>query len=232
MTENNNYYEVEKIMDRRIVKGKKEYLIKWKGYPENQSTWEPNSHLTYIQELVKKFNEEYNNKGNGNDNNKIKSNNKKKEKKEMINLEEKNIKNIKNKEKEKEDEKEKEKEKEEEKYKEKEKEKNKDKEESEKEKEKGKEKGKFNKLIGKKRKMSEKELKEVRLDNNNEAVFQVDQTLEKIIAIKLENKNLIAVVERRTKKGEINKEIMSTEDLKKTNPWILIDFYENKIRFT
>ena len=80
--------------------------------------------------------------------------------------------------------------------------------------------------------MSEKELKEVRLDNNNEAVFQVDQTLEKIIAIKLENKNLIAVVERRTKKGEINKEIMSTEDLKKTNPWILIDFYENKIRFT
>ena len=214
MTENNNYYEVEKIMDRRIVKGKKEYLIKWKGYPENQSTWEPNSHLTYIQELVKKFNEEYNNKGN--DNNKIKSNNKKKEKKETIIIEE----NIKNKEKEKEDEKEKEKNK------------GKEEKEKEKEKEKGKEKGKINKLIGRKRKMSEKEIKEVRLNNNNETVFQVDQSLEKIIAIKLENNNLIAVVERRTKKGEINKEIMSTEDLKKTNPWILIDFYENKIRFT
>ena len=203
MTENNNYYEVEKIMDRRIVRGKKEYLIKWKGYPESQSTWEPNSHLTYIQELVKKFNEQYNSNGNGNGNNsnKIKSPNikkEKKEKKEKINIEEKDVKNN-------------------------EKDKNKDKEE--------KEKDVVNKLIGKKRKMSEKELKEVRLNNNNETVFQVDQSLEKILAIKLENNNLIAVVERRTKEGEINKEIMSTEDLKKTNPWILIDYYENKIRF-
>ena len=80
--------------------------------------------------------------------------------------------------------------------------------------------------------MSEKELKEVRLNNNNnEPLFQVDLSLEKVTAIKLENKNLIAVVERRTKKGDINKEIMSTEDLKKINPWILIDYYENKIRF-
>ena len=29
----------------------------------------------------------------------------------------------------------------------------------------------------------------------------------------------------------ILKEIMSTEELKKTNPWILIDYYEGKIKF-
>ena len=56
-----NYYEVEKIIDRRIKKGKKEYLIKWKGYSENESTWEPLSHLKYIQEHVKEFNIQYNN---------------------------------------------------------------------------------------------------------------------------------------------------------------------------
>ena len=78
--------------------------------------------------------------------------------------------------------------------------------------------------------MSEKELKEVRL-NSNGALFQVDQSLEKILAIKLDNKILIAVVERRMKNGKINKEIMSTEDLRKTNPWILIDYYEDKIKF-
>ena len=33
------------------------------------------------------------------------------------------------------------------------------------------------------------------------------------------------------KNGKIDKEIMSTEDLKKINPWILIDYYEDKIKF-
>ena len=55
----NNFYEVEKIIDRRIVKGKKEYLIKWKGYPESQSTWEPISHLTNIKDMVKEFDDNF-----------------------------------------------------------------------------------------------------------------------------------------------------------------------------
>ena len=56
----NNYYEVEKILDKRIVRGRKEYLIKWKGYSEKESTWEPLPHLKYIQDIVKKFDEQYN----------------------------------------------------------------------------------------------------------------------------------------------------------------------------
>ena len=50
-----NLYEVENILKKRIIKGKKEYLIKWKGYPENESTWEPLSHLRYIQYMIKEF---------------------------------------------------------------------------------------------------------------------------------------------------------------------------------
>ena len=181
----NNFYEVEKIIDRRIVKGKKEYLIKWKGYPESQSTWEPISHLKYIQNLVDIFNEQYNNyKSSSKDNNKDKKAKNSKDK----NNKEKNIKEKSNK---------------------------KENEKINKEiivdpkKDKV---GKENKLIGKKRKTSE--LKEVRL-NGNEVIFEVDQSLEKILAIKLENKGLIAVVERREKNGKTNKEIMTTEELKK-----------------
>ena len=56
-------------------------------------------------------------------------------------------------------------------------------------------------------------------------------SLEKILTVKLDNKALIAVVERRLKTGKTLKEIMNTEELKKTNPWILIDYYEGKIKF-
>ena len=59
----------------------------------------------------------------------------------------------------------------------------------------------------------------------------MDQSLEKILTVKLDNKALIAVVERRLKTGKTLKEIMNTEELKKTNPWILIDYYEGKIKF-
>ena len=34
-------YRVEKILDRRTHKGKKQVLIKWKGYPDTYNSWEP-----------------------------------------------------------------------------------------------------------------------------------------------------------------------------------------------
>ena len=35
------FYNIEKILDRRKINGKFEYKIKWEGYPMSQSTWEP-----------------------------------------------------------------------------------------------------------------------------------------------------------------------------------------------
>ena len=38
-------YEVEKVLDKRKHYGKIQYLIKWKGYPHSESSWEPESNL-------------------------------------------------------------------------------------------------------------------------------------------------------------------------------------------
>jgi hypothetical protein len=38
-------YKVEEILDSRETKGKWEYLIKWKGYGPEESTWEPKANF-------------------------------------------------------------------------------------------------------------------------------------------------------------------------------------------
>ena len=48
-------WEVEKILDHRLVKGNKEYLVRWKGYSEDETSWEPPEHLENSQELLLKF---------------------------------------------------------------------------------------------------------------------------------------------------------------------------------
>lgn len=37
--------QVEKIVDTRTRAGKQEFLIKWKGYPSIENTWEPRESL-------------------------------------------------------------------------------------------------------------------------------------------------------------------------------------------
>jgi Chromo (CHRromatin Organisation MOdifier) domain len=48
-------FEVEAILDKRILRRKPQYLIKWVGYPLHDATWEPLDHVTNAQELIKEF---------------------------------------------------------------------------------------------------------------------------------------------------------------------------------
>lgn len=48
-------FEVEKIDDHK-VKGKTTlFYVKWKGYPDEENTWEPKSNLAHAAELLKEY---------------------------------------------------------------------------------------------------------------------------------------------------------------------------------
>lgn len=50
-------YEVERIIGKRNEEDREFYLVKWKGYPQNESTWEPIDNLWKVKKMIRKYNE-------------------------------------------------------------------------------------------------------------------------------------------------------------------------------
>jgi len=51
-------YVVEKIVAKRLRRGKVEYQLKWEGYPDSENTWEKEED-TNCQELIAEFEKEW-----------------------------------------------------------------------------------------------------------------------------------------------------------------------------
>jgi hypothetical protein len=52
-------YEVEEILDSKIVRNKLRYLVSWVGYAPNDRTWEPAEHLANSPEAVERYHARY-----------------------------------------------------------------------------------------------------------------------------------------------------------------------------
>src|SRR5882724_11776806 len=48
-------YKVELILDSRILQGKLEYLVRWKGYGIEEDKWRPSEDVKGVRRLVSKF---------------------------------------------------------------------------------------------------------------------------------------------------------------------------------
>lgn len=53
--EKDRLYTVEKILNKKKEGNKVKYLVKWEGYPMEDSTWEPEENLEYVQGLIDEF---------------------------------------------------------------------------------------------------------------------------------------------------------------------------------
>jgi len=52
-------WEVERILNKRKVRGKDKYLVCWKGFTAESDTWEERENLENAKEAIKEFEKEY-----------------------------------------------------------------------------------------------------------------------------------------------------------------------------
>ena len=70
------------------------------------------------------------------------------------------------------------------------------------------------------------------IENGYKKTYTIDDSLKTVVTVKQQNQKLMAVVDKMENNGEMTKTYIPTEELRRTNPWILLDFYESKIKFT
>ena len=52
-------FKVEKILNKRIVRGKEKFWVWWKGYMVEEDIWESRENLENTKDLVEEFEKEY-----------------------------------------------------------------------------------------------------------------------------------------------------------------------------
>jgi len=196
-----NMYIIERILDRKKIKNKLMYKIKWEGYPMDQCTWEPIENLKTAIEFV----EEYNNihpltQTKTTKNNKTKKNIMPKD--TFIGTKRKPTKNGKQ------------------------------------------ENSKIieTKIEGGQEKEKQEKINNFQEENQEQYTiirqkeyckkFKIDDSLLSVRTVRKKENKLIAEVEKLKENGETEKVEIETSRLKTENPWILLDFYESKIKFT
>ena len=189
------YYNIEKILDRKKVKDRQLYKIKWEGYPMEQCTWEPIENLQNALILIEEYNKAHPIKSKKTN----KSNKTKKEKKEekLLGI------------------------------------KRKDQETQKIQENTNQPQIQNNNNIIPNNKNNIEENKIVENENSEQILsYYIDNSLKNVATVKKHEGKLMAVVDKMQKNGEMVKACLTTEDLRKFNPWILLDFYESKIKFT
>ncbi len=46
---------MERILSRRLVRGREQFLVRWKGYSEFDDTWEPRANLRNAPDKLREF---------------------------------------------------------------------------------------------------------------------------------------------------------------------------------
>ncbi|KNZ76407.1 Chromobox like protein, partial [Termitomyces sp. J132] len=53
--EDEYHYEVDEILNSRIVRGRLQYLVRWKGYEPEDDTWKPQKNLNRAPDKLQDF---------------------------------------------------------------------------------------------------------------------------------------------------------------------------------